>query len=210
MKRAFKWYEACEKPGLLHQWEICDPDNPIKNGRPFTFQHIAWDRLKWLIEDVLEEMDPDKKAAVRAGVIGMYGSNSKAGKKKLPPRGTKRKSADGPEQGEVAQAQETIDREKRYEEAINMKFEWGSDFKEPDWVKRRLTALEKKGELDVQEFCESIGATVGEYRAFVNERKKDEQYKSKVYHEGLRYFLKRAKESLKGKENKRPRMSEEN
>ena len=148
---------------------------------------------------------PNKKAAVRAGVIDMYGKNSKTGKRKLPPRETKRKSIVRPDSDEIAQAQETIDREERYSKAVRMPIDYPKVFREPDWVKRRLTALEKKSNLDVQDFCGSNGATVGEYPAFWKERKKDEQYKSKVYHERLKYFLGRAKENMEGKENKRPR-----
>lgn len=153
------------------------------------------------IDRVLEDMDPDKRAAVHAGVLRMYQTKSK----KLPARGMKRKSAGGPAAEEVADAQEDIDREDRRLKATFAKYD-DPDFKPPDWVKRRLSTLEKKGELDVGSFCKEIDVTKEEYYQFLKARKKDDQYASKVYHDAVPWLLKRAEQNM-GKENKRPRVT---
>ena len=184
---------------LAHEWDMSDPNNPVKDGRPFTFQHIPWGRLPFFVDQVLDEIDPEKKAAVHAGVFDMYSTNSKR-PKKLPPRGVKRKSGDTLDESSVAQAQEKFDREARYTKCVLTEHKPG--FKSPDWVKRRLKTTEKNGELDVDDFCQATGTTKGEYYHFLEVWKKQELFESKVYHEAVPWLLKRAED----KENKKPRI----
>lgn len=153
-------------------------------------------------------MDPAEKAAVHARVINMCGNNSKTGKEALPPRRAKRKNADstGPSSAEIADAQEALDSHERYRTTLLT--EHRSWFKCSEWAKGMLTTLEKHRELDVHELCRTIGVMKGEYYRFVETRKKQEMYESKVYHEAVPYLRRRAEEST-GKENKRPRLEQE-
>ena len=63
---------------------LADPVQPTYNDTPFTFQHISWSFLPMNVVLELEEMDPDKMAAVKAAVLDRYEKNSITGKKVLP------------------------------------------------------------------------------------------------------------------------------
>ena len=71
-KQSATKYYACEHADLRDEWDLSDPDNPMKHGKPFTFRHIAWSKLKWLIDGMIRGLDADKLAAVQAGVTEVY------------------------------------------------------------------------------------------------------------------------------------------
>ncbi|EME46112.1 hypothetical protein DOTSEDRAFT_70196 [Dothistroma septosporum NZE10] len=78
-------------------WNPTKLHNPKKDSVQFTFQHIAWARLPHLIDSAVEDMDPNKRAAVKAGVLDVCKGNSKTGHKALPSAHKKRKSGGGPD-----------------------------------------------------------------------------------------------------------------
>ena len=177
-------YKHCEH----ERWEISDIANPVKLGKPFTAQHIAWWFLKSAIKQQVEYMDSEKAAAVRAGVFDMYETNSKIGKKKLPATvaGKKRKSTDVPCDEDIVKAQDEIDQEKRYVEAVRCSIRSGH--KEPALVKQQIKAYMASHDLTQVKLCQEIGVRSVDFELFLAMKKKDEMYRSVAYHAAKKFL----------------------
>lgn len=185
---AAKQYASVEKEAAVggKPWDLTDLENPTKNGEPFTFQHIAWCRLPHLILRGVEDMDPDQRAAVKAGVLDVYKGNSKTGYKVLPAISKKRKSSDGPDLDEVEQAQAELNKEDRYSQGVMSQIR--PHYRAPEVVKRQAKAYMVAEKMSSQDFCEKISITEHEYQSFLDCKKKKDQYESRAYHE-IKAFL---------------------
>ena len=185
---AAKHYCQVEHESLKKQWDVSDIANPMKAGKPFTFQHIAWCNLKHIIRTQVEYMDPEKVATVKAAVFDMYETNSKTGKKRLPTAvaGKKRKSTDVPCDEEIAKAQEEIDKEERYRQAVLCSGTPGH--KEPVLAKQQIKAYMASHKLTEEKLCKEIGVDVEDFKLFLAMKKKDDMYKSKAYHAAKKFL----------------------
>ncbi|KAF7187015.1 hypothetical protein HII31_11624 [Pseudocercospora fuligena] len=182
-------YEAVERAPNI-SWDLSDLKNPLKDGKPFTFQHIAWCRLNHMIKRQVEYMDPGKLAVVKAGVLDMYESNSKTGKKKLPPKtvaGKKRKIMSvQPDDEKISQAQEEIDKDARYSAAVLCSLRPGH--REPALVKSQIKAYMNSYNLTERELCEKVGMKEEEWNDFLLMKKKHDLYGSKAYHAAKKFL----------------------
>lgn len=171
---AAKQYASVEKDAArgVKPWDLSDLANPTKDGGPFTFQHIAWDRLSHLIDTEVQDMDREKQAAVKAGVLDMYKGNSKTGYKALPAASKKRKSCNGPDAVEVEHAQAELDKKDRYSQGIMSEIR--PHYCAPEVVKRQAKAYMVSEKISTAEFCDRVNIGEDEYQSFFNMKKKKE------------------------------------
>jgi hypothetical protein len=165
----------------------------VSDGTPFTFNHISWSMLTPLIDRQVKDMAPDKQAAVRAGVLDSYDSNSK-GPKILPARGTKRKNVDKAEDEAVSAAQESIDKHVRYQAAFDGEIK--GNWETPQTVKNKLKTLIKSGDMTEEDVCASLEVTTTDYQNFLSTRKRRELLESKTYHNGRTFFIEREQQGV--------------
>ncbi|KAI0592762.1 hypothetical protein F4775DRAFT_467108 [Biscogniauxia sp. FL1348] len=170
--------------------DLSDPNQPrMSNGRPFTFQHISWSFLPGYVRAELREMDPDKMAVIKAAVLDLYETNSKTGRKVLPPcPGGRRSDALPVGEAEIARAQEELDRAERYSRALHLRYEEKWRYLSPDEVKRQIKARIGSGDVSEEDFCRTIDVTPEELAAFMAERKLRPQHESKVFHNALEHL----------------------
>ncbi|KAH9987545.1 hypothetical protein F4779DRAFT_611325 [Xylariaceae sp. FL0662B] len=170
--------------------DLSNPNQPrMKNGRPVTFQHIAWYDLSGYIIQEMREMDPTKLAVVKAAVVDLYETNSKTGKKILPSYSgeARRKSVDVPvSEADIERAQEELENKDRLLKAQIMAVH-DKTYAPPDKVKLRIKAFLRSNNMSQEQFCEAIDVTNDQFEAFMNERKKQAMHESKVFHNALSF-----------------------
>lgn len=130
-----------------------------KDDTPFTFEHISWSFLSSMIDHRLEQMDPEKRAVVRAGVINAYPGNSKE-PKLVHAHGTKRKNVDLPEDEQVEEEQQKVDKDRRYRAALRGDFH--ENWETPDQVKRKLKTLAESGD-PVFDTCNEVRRKINQH-----------------------------------------------
>ncbi|KAI1376877.1 hypothetical protein F4677DRAFT_445196 [Hypoxylon crocopeplum] len=196
VKNTAKHMDSVTNPSTMDLSNLNQPR--MKNGRPFTFQHISWSLLRSYIETEIKEMDPTKLAVVKAAVLDLYGTNSKTGRKILPmcANGTKRKSDDDlpVSDADIERAQEELDKRERYQRAIRMECYDRRSYIPPEKVKLRIKVFLKSSGMSEEEFCKGIDVTADEFSAFMSERKKRPRQESKVFHDAPPFISKQSGE----------------